>query len=204
MRITPTSHDGWGLSWVAAEPALMRRCSHALPGPDGGVWLVEPVDGEGLDDALGALGEVRGVVQLVDRHNRDSAALAARYGVPLLRLPQEGVPELGAEAVVLYDRPWWREVALRIPDRRALVVGEAVGTAPYFTAGGRRVGLHPLARLSPPQALAGLAPELLLVGHGAPLGGPGIGAELDDALARGRRELPRAWGSAARSLLAGR
>jgi len=202
VRIDLTSHDDWGLSWVAAEPAFMRRGSHAVVS-DGGVWLFDPVDGDGLEEALAGLGAVRGVVQLVDRHPRDCAILAQRHGVPLHVVPKGGVPGLRAEPVVLKDRPWWREVALWLPEHRALVVGESVGTAPYFRLDGDRIGLHPLARFGPPVELVGLEPARLLPGHGAAVSGDGLGEELDRVIRRGRRDLPRAWAGAARGVLPG-
>ena len=69
----------------------MQRASHALA-HEGGVWLVDPVDGDGLHERIAALGEVRGVLQLLDRHPRDGAALAARYGVPRIETPFDGLP----------------------------------------------------------------------------------------------------------------
>lgn len=198
MRLDLTSHGDWGLSWVAAEPAFMRRGSSAVRA-DGGVWLFDPVDGDGLEGALAGLGTVRGVVQLVDRHPRDCAVLAQRLGVPLHVVPKDGVPGLPAQPVVLHDRPWWREVAFWLPDRRALVVGESVGTAPYFVMDGDRIGLHPLARVGPPAALRGRDVAHLLPGHGAAVSGDGLGEELDRVIGAGRRDLPRAWLAAARS-----
>ncbi len=198
MRISLTSHDGWGLSWVAAEPAFMERGSHAVLA-DGGVWLFDPVDGDGLEEALAGLGAVRGVVQLVDRHPRDCLTLARRFGVPLHTVPTGGVPGLGGEPVVLHDRPWWREVAFWLPDHRALLVGESVGTAPYFRMDGDRVGLHPLARIRPPARLLGRDVAHLLPGHGEALAADGIGEELARVIGSGRRDLPQAWLAAARS-----
>jgi hypothetical protein len=203
VRIDLTSHDGWGLSWVAAEPAFMRRGSHAVVS-DGGVWLFDPVDGDGLEEALARLGTVRGVIQTFGRHPRDCAVLAQRHGVPLHVVPTAGVPGLRAEPVVLHDRPWWREVALWLPEPRALLVGESVGTAPYFRVGDDRLGLHPLARLEPPGGLLGRDPAHLLPGHGEALSGDGLEEELARVVRGGRRDLPKAWLASARSLLPGR
>ena len=51
------------------------------------MWLVDPVAfDEALDRAAG-LGEIAGVLQLLDRHNRDCAPLAERFGVPHLKVP---------------------------------------------------------------------------------------------------------------------
>ena len=84
-----------GLTWVIDEP--MRRASHALV-DDGRVWFVDPVDvPEAVDQAL-ELGEPAGVIQLLDRHPRDNEALAERFGVPHLRLP-DAVPDSPFEVV---------------------------------------------------------------------------------------------------------
>ena len=53
----------------------MARGSHALV-HDGRVWLIDPVDSEGdVERAVGD-NEPAGVIQLLDRHNRDNAAIA--------------------------------------------------------------------------------------------------------------------------------
>ena len=192
-----TTHSDWGLSWVAAEPAHMQRGSHALA-HDGGVWLVDPVDGEGLAERIAALGEVRGVIQLMDRHARDCAALAGRYGVSHHLLPRDGVPGAPFAPIVLADRPWWREVALWWPEHRALMVSEAVGTAPYYLAAGQRLGLHPLIRLTPPGKLGRHEPEHLLPGHGAPVSGTGVAADLRRAIANSVRDIPAVLGAMVR------
>jgi hypothetical protein len=155
----------WGRTWIAAHPAYMRRASHALT-EGGRVWLIDPVDGPGLDEAIAGLGSPAGVVQLLDRHGRDCAALAERLGVPLHRNPVAGVPGAPFLAVPLAQRRLWREVALWWPGQRVLVVAEALGTAPYQLAPGRSVGVHPGLRLVPPRALAGLGPRARFAGHG--------------------------------------
>src|SRR3954452_19614684 len=82
MDVTFDEHE-LGLSWVAAES--MMRASHALAA-DGRVGIVDPVGaGAGLE-RVRALGEPVAVLQLLDRHNRDSAAVAARLGVPHLKV----------------------------------------------------------------------------------------------------------------------
>jgi hypothetical protein len=185
------SHESeWGLGWTAPEPAYLRRASHALAA-DGGVWLVDPVDLPGLEERLARLGPVRGVIQLLDRHTRDGAALAARHGAPLLVTPREGVPGSPFEVVTVVWRRRWREVALWWPARRVLAVAEALGTAPYFRAPGRPLGVHPMLRLTPPRALAGLDPDWLLPGHGEPLSGPATASAVREAVAGARREIPR-------------
>ena len=76
--------DGFG--WIADEAAT--RTSHALAA-DGKVWLVDALD---WPDALArtlSLGDPAGVIQLLDRHNRDCGTLATRLGVPHLVVPDE-------------------------------------------------------------------------------------------------------------------
>ncbi|HSJ74111.1 MAG TPA: hypothetical protein VK904_07315 [Miltoncostaeaceae bacterium] len=190
MDISVTYERDWGVGWIAPEPAFMQRASHALA-HDGGVWLVDPVDGDGLEERIARLGEVRGVLQLLDRHGRDAAALARRHGVPLLETPFDRVAGAPFEPIAVLCRPRWSETALWWPEPRALVVADALGTAPYFTAPGRALGVHPMLRLTPPRALAGRDPEHLLVGHGRPLHGPGVAAAVRDAIEGSRREIPR-------------
>src|SRR5512146_1539767 len=117
--------DG-GFGWVVAE--FMERCSHALV-VDGRVWVIDPVDGEGVEERIRAAGEPAGVIQLLDRHNRDSKRLAARLGVQVHLVPREPVPPFSF--LSLLDRRRWREVALWWPERRVLVCADVLGTAAY-------------------------------------------------------------------------
>jgi hypothetical protein len=190
-------HDA-GLSWVLDEP--MQRASHALV--DGGrVWLVDPVDvPEATERALG-LGEPAAVVQLLDRHPRDCAALAQRLGVPHLRLPQT-VPDSPFEVLTVVDVPRWREVGLWWPAKRALVVAETVGTGPFFRVGDRRAGIHIFLRLKPPGGLDRFDPEHLLPGHGASIHG-GAATAVRDAYRRSRRDLPGVLAKLPRALISG-
>jgi hypothetical protein len=169
----------------------MARGSHALV-HDGRVWLVDPVDHpEAIERAL-ALGEPAGVLQLLDRHARDCAALAARLGVPHHRLP-DTLPGTPFEVLNVVDVPRWREKALWWPEHRALVVSEAIGTSKMFTLGRAQAGVHLLLRGLPPRGPLGrFEPEHLLVGHGPALHGPTATTALRDALARSRRDLPAA------------
>lgn len=179
----------FGLGWIAPEPAHVLRASHALA-DEGRVWLVDPVDGEGIEERIRVLGEPAGVLQLVDRHGRDCAAFAARYGVPLHVTPFDGVPGSPFEVRRVVRLPLWKEVALWWPERRVLVVGDALGTLRYFRAGGEELGVHPLLRLTPPRTLAGLEPEHVLCGHGRGVHGPEAAAALREALATSRRRIP--------------
>ena len=131
-----------------------------------------------------------GVVQLYFDHDRDGAAVAERFGVPLHRLP-EVIPGAPFSIVPLSFGPVWKEVALWWPDSRALVVGESLGTGHLYRLGNGPVGVHLLRRLVPPNALRTYLPEHLLVGHGPSVHGGDAAAGLLDALARSRRDLPK-------------
>ena len=175
-----------GLTWV--ETSGMRRAAHALRA-DGRVWLVDPFEDEVALSAATELGSPAGVIQLLDRHNRDSGPIAQRLEVPLLRLPTE-VADSPFTVIPVITRPWWREVALWWEAERTLVVAEALGTAPAFTLG-RRVGLHPMLRLRPPKGpLTARSPERLLVGHGAALES-GAESAVRDALSGALTDIPQ-------------
>ena len=143
-----------GLTWV--ETSGMRRAAHALRA-DGRLWLIDPFEDEVALSAATELGSPAAVIQLLDRHNRDCGPIAQRLEVPLLRVP-DAVSDSPFTVLPVISRPWWREKALWWESERALVIAEAVGTAPAFTLG-RRVGIHPMLRLRPPKgALTDLLP----------------------------------------------
>jgi hypothetical protein len=186
-----------GFGWTVDEP--MARTCHALAA-DGRVWLVDPLDWpEAIDRAL-ASSKPAGVLQLLDRHNRDCAAIASRLDVPHLVAP-DAVPESPFDCVPLVRGRFWHETALWWPRTQTLVVAEAVGTNAFFTGGKAPVGTHILLRLTPPKALRSFEPTHLLTGHGEGLHGPDVTIELRRALAESRRRLP---GVLARLPFAGR
>ena len=189
--------DEWegGFGWHTAE--RIPRTAHALLA-GGRAWVIDPVDVGGLDERVRALGEPAGVLQLLDRHNRDCAAVAARLAVPHLRA-WEGLGEAPFEAVPVRDGRFWREAALWEPQARTLVCADALGTLDYFRAPGERLGWHPLVRPFPPRTFAPLAPERVLVGHGDGVF-EGATAALQEAVAHGRRRLPAAWLAALRTI----
>jgi hypothetical protein len=181
--------DG-GFGWKMDE--RLQRASHAVAAQDG-VWIFDAVAWEPALERIPELGEVAGVVQLLDRHARDCAEVAARFGVPHYEVPIQGVPASGLEVAVVVSNRLWREIAVWIPRRQALVCGDALGTVGYFCAGDEPVGVHPLLRLTPPKQLARFTPRHILVGHGAGVHGPDTPAALGEALATSRRRLPRAF-----------
>jgi hypothetical protein len=179
-------HHALGITWI--EERGSARTAHALIS-DGRVWLIDPFDDQAALQAAASLGAAAGVLQLLDRHNRDCEPIATRLGVPLLRLPTRA-PETPFEVVPIISRRGWKEVALWWAKERALIVPEAVGTAPVFALG-RRAGVHPILRLTPPRSqLSPYRPEMLLVGHGKTIESDGAAA-LDDALAHSRSDIPR-------------
>ena len=176
--------DGFG--WIVDE--AMTRTSHALA-VEGRMWLVDPLDWpEAIERARG-LGEPAGVVQLLDRHARDCAALASRLGVTHLVAPDD-VPGSPFELIPIVRRRWWRESALWWPVRKTLVTADALATNRFYTAGKAPVAVHVLLRLTPPRQLRSLGPERILVGHGEGLTGPGAADALREALRTSRRGLP--------------
>ena len=185
VRFVDELEDAFG--WT--EGATLRRTSHALAA-DGRVWLIDPIEGDGVEERVRALGEPAGVIQLIDRHNRDGAALARRLGVPLHLVP-ESLPETPFRFLPLLRGRWWKEVALWWPERQILVCADALGTVPFFRAGDEAVGLHPFYRLKRPRALAGLPVEHLLVGHGEGLHGATAATAVEHALRTGKRSFPR-------------
>jgi hypothetical protein len=178
----------FGFSWVIDETT--RRASHALV-EDGRVWLVDPVDAPEAIERAAGLGAFAGVLQLLDRHNRDCAALAGRLGVPHLRVP-ETIPGSALETVKVLRMPGWKETALWWPEHEALIVAEAIGTAPFFRARKERAaGMHIVLRPFPPGSLRGYEPRHLLVGHGSGVHGPDAARGVREAYRYARRDLPK-------------
>jgi len=206
-----------GVGWIAYPEEAMQRASHAFAA-DGDVWLVDPVDAEGIDDRLAALGEVAGIVVLLDRHERDSAAIAARHGVSVwvpefmdgvagdLDAPVErfrhDLADTGFAAHEVVDNHLWQEALLYDADGGTLIVPEAVGTTEYFRTGNRRLGVHPALRLKPPSKLTRLSPERLLVGHGAGIHEDAAGA-LAEAVNGARGRAPALYWKNLKMLLSG-
>jgi hypothetical protein len=178
-------HD-LGLTWVVEEP--MERAFHALV-DEGRLWLVDPLDGPEIEDGV-ALGEPAGVLQLLDRHNRDCAAVASRLGVPHLKVP-DAVPGSPFEAIAAVRRPGWKETALWWPARQALIVAELLAANSMHTGREQRVGMHVFLRPWPPGSLRGYRSEHLLLGHGRSVHGPEAATAVETAYARARRDLPR-------------
>ena len=209
-----------GVGWIAYPDETMQRASHALQTEEG-LWLVDPVDADGLDDLLAEFGEVAGVVICLDRHKRDAAKIARRHDVsvhvprwmtgvageidaPIERAAGE-LSESGYELFRIRDTsiPPWQEAGLYNADTGTLVVPESVGAADYFLADAEPLGVHPMLRLTPPRAaLSGFDPERILVGHGE-----GVltdaAAALDEALASSKATALSLYGKTVRQFITG-
>ena len=184
----------YAVSWTL-EDEMMHRASHALA-DEGRVWLIDPVEDDAALAAAEGLGEIAGVIQLLDRHPRGCADLADRYGIPLHRLPDE-LPDAPFVLGRTIWIPGWRELHLWWPERGVLIVSEAVGSSPSFAVD-RRAGIHPMLRIKPPGAPRRYEPEHLLFGHGAPIH-EGAPEALEEAYANSRRDIPGAVTSLFRS-----
>jgi hypothetical protein len=218
--------DRWdgGVGWMAHPEEGMQRASHALV-DDGDVWVVDPIDAEGLDEFLADLGEVAGVVVLLDRHRRDCAAVARRHDVAVhvprvmrdiaadfdaeTAIPGDELGETGYEVRTVVDSTLfpseplrWREAALHDPDRGTLVIPESVGTVSYMRAGDERLGVHPFRRLAPPRSLQSLTPDRVLVGHGRGVHEDATAA-LREAIDGARKRMPSLYLDIARETLLG-
>lgn len=207
--------DG-GVGWMAHPEERMQRASHALVDGDD-VWVVDPVDADGLDDLLADHGEVAGVVVLLERHTRDAGAVARRHDVAVHRPAWMSGVDADVDAPVetlentvgstgytvhkLVDTPVWREAYLYHPEEATLVVPESLGTAPYFLTGDERIGVHPMLRFTPPRDLGDRAAERVLVSHGEGVMSDAAAA-IRDAVANSRRRAPRLYAEAIRSLVA--
>ena len=175
-----------GFSWIAEEPAT--RTSHVLAAA-GRVWLVDPVEWPDAVELARRLGEPVAVLQLLDRHKRDCATVAALLGVPHHVAPA-ALPGSPFDVVEVKRSSRWQEVALWWPGERTLVVAEAIGTNAFYTGGRGPAGVHLLLRLSPPRSqLEGFEPAHLLVGHGRGIHGAEAATALREALRSSRTGL---------------
>jgi hypothetical protein len=206
-----------GVGWIPFPDERMQRASHAFE-IDGEVWLMDPVDFDGLDDLVTEFGDVAGVVILLDRHKRDSAAIANRHDVSVhvpewmdgvveeLDAPTERVHrelgDTGAGVHKLVDNRFWQEAAVMIEEQGTLIVPESVGRAEYFLSGRERLGVHPMLRMKPPKRLRRFSPDRVLVGHGDGVHENATEA-LHDAVANSRSRTPALYGKITKNLIFG-
>jgi hypothetical protein len=188
--------DRGSFAWMLGPADPMSRASSAIV-LGAGTVLVDPVEADGLDAELSSLPAVIGVVTLLDRHQRDAAAIAERLGVPRLTptaLGGDGLALGGVQERTVTTRRGWHEALMWLPDRRLLVCTETLGTAGFDLARrGDPLGMHPFARPFPPRAaFRDIDPAVIAVGHGSPLT-VDAGAAMRRVLGRARLQLPRHW-----------
>lgn len=196
-------YDG-GLGWIAFPDERMRRASHAIAA-DGEVYLIDPLNIPDLEEVVAPYGEITGVVVLLDRHSRDSEAIAREFDVPIhvpawleysppadiaIHRHEDRLADTSFEFIETVNWPGWREASLF--DGETLIVPESVGTASFFRSGSEPLGVQAVLRLTPPRALRGLTPERILVGHGTGIHEDAT-AILQRALESSRRKAPGAW-----------
>jgi hypothetical protein len=193
MEVVRCDEFPGGFGWIVAGERL-ERASHALVA-DGSVWVIDPVEGDGVEERIHAAGTPAGVIQLLDRHSRDCRPFAARVGVRHHVVPFEDVAGAPFRFIRVVAFPGWREVALWWPEQRVLCVADVLGTANYFRARGERLAVHPFLRPWPPRALRDLARRLtpghVLCGHGEGMHGDEAAFALEEALSTARRRIPR-------------
>jgi hypothetical protein len=187
----------FAVGWIAPEPRFMQRASHAVAA-GGRVWVIDPVEDDEALARARSLGEPAAVVQLLDRHGRDCASVAARLDVPHLVVPDVAPDGAPFDVIPVLRRKRWHEVALWFPELRTLVCADALGTAPYYRARSERIGVSPLLRLTPSRGLLAVEPEHVLVGHGAGVH-DGAATAVREAVTKARRRIPSWLWSAARA-----
>lgn len=182
-QVTVVGRWEGGLTWMTHPEAKFRRASHAIV-VDEDVWLVDPLDANGLDEELARLGTVAGVVVLSNQHERHADRLAERHSVSI-HIPgwfddpttgfdarvepfADELDDTGFELVANIDR-FWQEGVLYHPERKTLVVGDALMTALFVGEEGRLELFFPLRRSPPRWELSSLDVDRVLVGHGVPV-----------------------------------
>jgi hypothetical protein len=171
----------FAFGWIHPEPGWMERAGHAVLS-GGGVWVIDPPDGDGVEERIRALGEPAGVVKLLDRHPRDCSAFAERLGVPLYDVPMDPISGAPFEVVRVLRWPGWKECALWFPAERTLVCADVLANAPGYSAPSEDVGVHPFLRLRPPGVVRRFDPLHLLLGHGPGLHGEDTAERIDRAM----------------------
>lgn len=205
--------DEWenGFGWIARPEEDMVRTCHAFE--DDGIFLVDPLDAENLDEKLEDYGEVKGIIVLFDRHQRDSEQLAEKYGCPIY-VPEWLEPKIDVDAkpikMKIPGTDWelietvntftGREAGLYNEKTGTLIVADALGTVNFFKGRNEKLGLNPLYRLSPPKDLLKYEVERIFCGHGR-----GIQENsqeiLEETLNKARRKATSAYFNAVKSMI---
>lgn len=213
QRVEAEFIDEWekGFGWIAKPEEDMVRTSHAFR--DDGVYLVDPLDAENLDEKLDEYGEVKGIIVLFDRHLRDSEELAEKYSCPVY-IPEWLEKSINAEVIEVEDRipgtDWrlidsvdtftGREAGLYHEKSGTLIVADSLGTVEMFCGRGEKLGLNPLYRLNPPKNLLNFDVERIFCGHGKGIQ-ENTESTLKNTLSKARRKTPSAYFKAVKSMM---
>ena len=142
-----------GFGWIAEQPGSSsgRPMRSTLGRP---VSLFDPVDVPGIDERIRALGEPEASsssrpARARSRRGRGSARRVRICGwSSALMVRAAGLSASSGTA-------FWKEVAFWEPERRVLVVADALGAVGYFAAPGEAIGVHPLLCASARRAISG-------------------------------------------------
>ncbi len=205
--------DEWenGFGWIGRPGEGMERTSHAFY--DEGLYLVDPLDAENLDQKIEEYDKVEGIVLLFDRHERDSVKLAEKYGCPIF-VPEwfersldaevkeisNNVPGTDWEIHQVIDSMTGKETALYNRENKTLIVADALGTTGHMRGRGEKLGMNPLYRLRPPVKLLEFEPERIFCGHGRGIE-ENASEVLRETINQARRKAPSAYFNAVISIL---
>lgn len=201
--------DRWdgGVGWIAHPNEEGERASHAILG-DEGVWIIDPVDVQGIDDLVKEYGEVRGVAVLSSYHARDADQIAHRYGVSvhiprwMNRVPErvdapvkretEVLGGAGFETFQVEPLSMYQEAIAYREEDGTLIVPDLLSSGSSYPVGDERIGLMLGIRPFPPRDLfEDIEPERILFGHGEGVF-QDAGEALDKAITGARKRFPRA------------
>jgi hypothetical protein len=195
------------INWIAHPDEGGKRASHAIAS-ESGVWIIDPIDGPGVDEWIEELGEVVGVTVLTCWHARDAEIFADRYDISV-HIPQGmgRIADIVDAPIERYDSdqgfddfethwcnpfPMWEEIFLYHEGSGTLIAPDSLGTSGAHITGDERIGLELFRRLQPPTAVADFEPDRILVGHGEPITEDASEA-LREALDGSRRTFPQAF-----------
>ena len=196
--------DGFG--WFAHPTEEGKRASYAFAFDDG-VWIVDPIYADGVEDRIADLGTVVGIAVCSSWHARDADLFAERYDVPIfipeamsrianqveapIRRYENDLDDAGVEVFHRHPFPRADEAILFHERTGTLYIPDSFGTTPGHTVGDERIGLDAFMRLSPPTDLLCVEPDRICCGHGGAIFEDASSA-LEDAIKGGRRRFPRA------------
>jgi hypothetical protein len=201
--------DRWNdvVGWLAHPDEVGERASHAIKGDDG-VWLIDPVDGPGVDELVAELGDVVGIAVLSNHHARDAGRIATRHGATVhipqwmgrvpdrvdapVRRDEAILGESGFDTIRVEPLSLYQGAILYRESDGTLIVPDLLSSGSGYPVGDERIGLMLGLRPFPPKQLfEGCDPDRILFGHGRGVF-EDAGMALEEALTGARRRFPRA------------